>query len=294
LGWRGAGAGVFFLVVVRIAGMSYYSRGTADVTGFSFHLALGLGAATGTVVGIQETRTTTREREAARERAAAAAAEAERENLLFLNNLLRHHVLNGLQVIRGNAAVLREEHDPDSARTVVERSDAVAAVVRNVRTLVDANTTDPSLDRVDLSAFLRREVDALGESYPETVVETDVPDGLSVVADSLLPTIFENLLHNAVEHNDEAVPRVIVEAEAAEDGVRVRVADNGPGIEDVPDAFEPGDSGSRGVGLHLVRTLVSRYDGDVTVDSSDDGTTVEVTLPAAPCDRPAQQAAIPG
>ena len=292
--WCVTGTAIFVFIIVLIAGMSYYSQGTADVSGFSFQLAAGVGAVTGTVVGVQETRTITREREAARERAAAAAAETERENLAFLNNLLRHHVLNGFQIIRGNAEVLREGHDPECATTIVERSDAVAALVRNVRTLVDADATERSRDRVDLSVLLRREVATLQESYPGAAVETDVPDGLVVVADSLLSAVFENLLRNAVEHNDTAVSRVTVAAEAVEERVRVRITDDGPGIEDVSEAFEPGDSGSRGIGLHLVRTLVSRYDGAVTVDSDGDGTAVEVTLPAPADSATLQPAAVTG
>lgn len=272
------------VITLSIGGMSYYSQGTTSVSGFALHLGAGVGAAAGTVAGIQETRTLTREREAARERAVAAAAEAERENLVFLNNLLRHHVLNGIQIIRGNAEVLREEHDTDCADTIVERSDAIAGLVRNVRTLVDADATESSRGPVDLSAVLRREAATLEESHPGAAVEVDVPDGLSVAADSLVSTVFEDLLRNAVEHSDAATPRVTVAAETAGDDVRARILDDGPGIQDVPDAFEPGDSGSRGVGLHLVRTLVARYDGDLTVNSDDEGTTVEVALPAAPTD----------
>ena len=288
--WCVAGAALFVVIILSVAGMFYYSQGTTSVSGFALHLGAGVGAAAGTVAGIQESRTITREREAARERAVAAAAEAERENLIFLNNLLRHHVLNGIQIIRGNAEVLREEHDTDCAETIVERSDAVAGLVRNVRTLVDADATEPSSEPVDLSAVLRREVAALEESHPGAALEADVPDGLWVVADSLVSTVFENLLRNAVEHNDAATPRVSVAAETDGDDVRVRVVDDGPGIGDVPDALDPGDSGSRGVGLHLVRTLVARYDGDLTVDSDGEGTTVEVTLPAAPTDAPRESA----
>ncbi|ERH06789.1 MAG: histidine kinase-, DNA gyrase B-, and HSP90-like ATPase [Halonotius sp. J07HN4] len=69
------------------------------------------------------------------------------------------------------------------------------------------------------------------------------------------------------------------------DTVTVRVADNGPGVPDDERAeiFGKGetglDSAGTGLGLYLVKTLVSAYDGSVTVrDNDPEGAVFVVTL----------------
>lgn len=286
--WCAAGTTVFLTIILLVESMQFYSQGTFSPSGFALHLGASVGALTGAVVGVSETRAVTRAREAARERAAVVAAEEEREKLVFLNNLLRHHVLNGLQIIRGNAEVLTEDHVPESATTIVERSDEITELVQNVRALVDADTSDPAREPVDLCSVLETELAELEADHPEARIQAAVPDGLSVLAGPLLPSVFQNLFRNAVEHNDAASPRVTVAAQRAGDTVRVTIADDGPGIDDVSRAFELGDSGSRGVGLPLSRRLVARYDGELTVDADGDGTTVAIALPAAGADTAAR------
>ena len=67
----------------------------------------------------------------------------------------------------------------------------------------------------------------------------------------------------------------------------ITVADNGHGMpvdvaKRIFDPFfttkEPGKG--TGLGLHTVHTIINRVGGDITVDSSSDGTTFTVTLPA--------------
>lgn len=279
VGWCLVGVAIFTGIILLVGGMTLYSTGTSSLTGFSLQLGAGVGAITGTVVGVSEARSMSRARAAARERAAADAAEEQRETLVFLNSLLRHHVLNGLQIIRGNAELLQMEHDHEAADTIIERSDSIVTLVRNVRALVEADNAGPPLQSVDLSDVIRQEATQIDDTYPEAVIDVDVPPHLSVAADHLVATVFENLIRNAIEHNDADTPRVTIEATRTDGTVRVHVSDNGPGIDDPEKAFLPGDSGSRGIGLHLVQTLVSRYDGEITVSSDDDGTTFVVALP---------------
>lgn len=75
--------------------------------------------------------------------------------------------------------------------------------------------------------------------------------------------------------------------------VRIRVADDGPGIpaeirDRVFDRFVRGDSsrtrdgrGSSGLGMSIVESLARAMGGSVRLADADKGTIIDVTLPAA-------------
>ena len=109
--------------------------------------------------------------------------------------------------------------------------------------------------------------------------------GLTLLADDMLESVFRNLLHNAIVHNDKELPEVTVSVILEEETVRVRVADNGPGIpeRDKERIFDEGKTGldSQGtrLGLYLVETLVERYGGDIElVDNDPEGSVFIVEL----------------
>lgn len=180
---------------------------------------------------------------------------------------------------------------PDAARppvrrrlqTISGRPDRIASTITDVHVLFDAVTDDLDLRPVDLTAAIEREVENLREVHPSVEVDVDVATDLTVLADEMLCRVHANVLSNAVEHNDGADPRVSVFAERLPEAIVVRVADNGPGIppERRETIFERGQGG-HGLGLHLVRSLVTRYGGTIEVTGTGpDGTTISITLPLA-------------
>jgi signal transduction histidine kinase len=110
-------------------------------------------------------------------------------------------------------------------------------------------------------------------AYPELelVKETPIPQ-MSVQANSMLGSIFRNLLKNAIQHNDKETPKAAVSATDRDDTVVVRIADNGPGIPDSrkDTVFGKGEKGldsqGTGIGLYLVETLIENYGGDIWIE----------------------------
>jgi signal transduction histidine kinase len=147
---------------------------------------------------------------------------------------------------------------------------------------------DHVLEPVDLRAVLADVADGARDSYGDAEITVgEVPD-VDVLADELLDPVFDNLVKNAVEHNDKETPRVHVDADRYGDWVAVRVADNGRGIPDdrgeaVFERGERGDgSAGSGFGLFLVDNVVESYGGGVELeDNEPTGTVVRVTLPVA-------------
>jgi signal transduction histidine kinase len=270
---------IVFWSMGGVAGKISWGRGAASV-----------GAAGGLLVGTIEARAIQRELEAQRAVISAEVAENQRQWLDYLNGLLRHEVLNTTTVITGYAELLLEDGDFDDdtahLETIHRRGREMTSVIRDVRVLIDATRGETELESRDLADVLTEELDNLAATYRSVSVESSLPDQLLVLADDLLPRLFSNLFRNAIQHNDSDSPKVRVTAERTEEMIRVRIADNGPGIpsDEQSTLFERGDNtgSSHGLSLYLVHTVAERYGGTVELsETGPDGSTFAVELPRA-------------
>jgi len=86
-----------------------------------------------------------------RETAEGERAKQQRNTLLFVNELLRHNVLNGMQIILGNTDLLREHVDEEGQPlldTNEQRAETVVALIDDVR--MDDNDPDGTVVVVEL------------------------------------------------------------------------------------------------------------------------------------------------
>ncbi|WP_276258317.1 sensor histidine kinase [Haloglomus litoreum] len=243
----------------------------------------GVGTAAGVAIGTSEARSVEAARRAERARVSAEHVREERDRLRFLNNLLRHNVLNKVQIIRAYTRDVSERHDgefDDELETTMEQTQEIAELIENVRHLVQATTDDRPARAVDLQAAVAAAIDSV-EPEAGVTIETDVP-AVEVRGDDLLKYVVENLVRNGVQHHDRDDPTVRVRATVEDESVRLYVTDDGPGIPNgrKEDVLTPGEHGDSGLGLHLVRTVVEGYGGGVAIrDNEPRGTVVELTLP---------------
>lgn len=216
--------------------------------------------------------------------------QSEREQLEFINRIVRHNLLNSIQLVRGRLEHLDGESFESHRDTIVDRVDEMADFIQTMRAYMQAlvEGEEHELWPVELQPTVREEVESARSRYTDAEIDLgEIPD-VTVRADDLLGPIVENLLANAVEHNDKDTPRVRVDAELGDGMVTVRVADNGPGVPDdrEDEIFERGEFGERssgsGFGLYLVQTAVDSYGGSVEiVDNEPVGSVFQVTLPLA-------------
>ena len=207
--------------------------------------------------------------------------ERHNDQLEVLNDMLRHDVRNDMAVIRSRAEHLRsvaDGHDTD-IDALLSRTDHVVELTETARDLTTVVSADRERDHhpVDLTETLRQEIEATRQANPDATITVDDVPSVPVRANDMLSSVFQNLLSNAVRHNDGDHPRIDVWATTTEDAVTVHVADDGPGIPDEQKEaiFEHGqkatDSSGTGLGLYLVATLVDQCGGTVTVrDRADD------------------------
>ena len=100
-----------------------------------------------------------------------------------------------------------------------------------------------------------------------------------------LNQVWTNLLHNAVQALEEQ-GTIEIETQSTEDGVIVRIIDDGPGIPDdvMPRVFEPfyttkPKGEGTGLGLGIVRQIIDKHGGQVSASSRPGRTQFEVWLP---------------
>lgn len=206
-----------------------------------------------------------------------------------LNQVMRHDIRNDVNVIAARAELLAEqaaEVDEELIEPIQRKSREIAetsTLAGHIQTLEEGSGEKP----IDVVTLVRACVSDARDAYPDAEITTDLPDRARVEAGELLRTVIANLVENAIEHNDGS-PRITVAVDKPEDDgrVRIRVADNGPGI---PEEFRqtvtadttPAAANQSGLGLRLVGWFVDHYDGTITFDDNEPrGTEAVVTLPA--------------
>lgn len=239
------------------------------------------------------------------------ARDADRRKDEFLA-ILGHELRNPLAPIRTALEVLNmrapeprsgprdDERAHRRAISVIERQ--VEHMARLVDDLLDVSRITRGVvelrrERLELAAVVARAVEIACPLLEQRshVLRVDVPErGLLVDADpTRLAQVFANLLTNAARYTP-AGGRVEIAARTRGRAIEIAVADDGVGLDAdlLPRVFEAFVQGPRsldrapgglGLGLSLVRSLVSLHGGTVTAHSegSGKGSTFVVSLPRA-------------
>ena len=205
----------------------------------------------------------------ARARSDVHEARTVADALAFVNRFIRHDLRNDLSAIRGHADLLAEERPAgdgaDSADIIGAKADEAMTRIETSGTVAETLVDDPDFERIDLVAVVAEIADGVESTYT-VPVSTDLPEEATVVANAGVRSVVDNLIENAVEHNDADDPRVHVAVTRTDETVRLTVRDDGPGLSEAKreSLLEDGLDG----GLGLVRTLVDRYGGELSIEDN--------------------------
>ncbi|ELY63013.1 histidine kinase [Natrinema versiforme JCM 10478] len=212
-----------------------------------------------------------------RARVETRRAQTMSNTLGFVNSLIRHDLRNDLSVIQGHADLIETstgsgdtETEFDSPSIIAEKTDEALTRIDTTGTVANTLTGDADIERVDLVAITAEMATRIKNTY-DLPVTIDTPDRAPVTANAGLRSVVDNLLENAVEHNDTDDPRIHVAVEMNTETVRLIVADNGPGIPDEQkEQILDSQSGKESSGgLSLVQILVEEYGGKVLIENND-------------------------
>lgn len=209
--------------------------------------------------------------------------------------------ITALQAVLENVVDGVEEPNPETLRAMLSQ---VERLGRLVSQLLDLSQLESGALALRHQPFEVRDVldQAVHESRVNAqAVSKEVALEVAVDEGSLIATgdpervhqVIANLLDNAIRHSPPH-GRVVVEARHDPAGVRIEVADEGPGIpsEDAARVFErfyradharSSSAGGTGLGLSIAKWIVDLHGGRIAVESNQPrGCRMVVSLPGAP------------
>ena len=238
-----------------------------------------------------------------RQRAKMAAEAAERDTMIRAANdrlrfLMRldHELKNPLTAIRAGLANIEQAGAAGPAlQSVSAQASRITRLLGDLRKLADLETREIETVPVDLPGLLQEVGEAVAAipAAGERDIQWSVPQApwpLPVIEGDrdLLFIALQNLIANAVKFSAPG-DRVEVRSSEDDDWVLVEVADTGIGIpdEEIGEVWQELARGraarslpGTGIGLALVRVVVTRHGGRVAIRSRDgQGTVVSIRLP---------------
>ncbi|WP_236051689.1 sensor histidine kinase, partial [Nonomuraea cypriaca] len=187
--------------------------------------------------------------------------------------------ITGLRAVLENVVDGVSAPDPVTMRTALAQTERLGRLVAQLLDLsrLDSGARLIEREAIELAPLIEQAVLEVSLAREDVVIRPAVPEDLVVLADpDLLAQVLANLLDNAVRHSPpDGV--VTVSGLADGDGVRVTIADQGPGIPASArgrvferfsrlDAGRTADAGGAGLGLAIVKEIVELHGGSIRID----------------------------
>jgi two-component system OmpR family sensor kinase len=228
--------------------------------------------------------------------AAFAQRDATEERLRQFLADASHELRTPLTSIRGYAELFRRgagERPGDLEKAMRAIEDEAARMSRLVEDLLVLARLDDArpLQRnpVALDDLVERAIEAARAAEPGRLIQFEFAERPLVLEgdEERLRQVIDNLLANVRRHTPVDAP-AFVSLRAAGDNVILTVEDTGPGIaatdrEAVFGRFRGGDEGGAGLGLAIVRAIVTAHGGAISIRSAQPhGAIFDVRLPFTP------------
>ncbi len=177
-----------------------------------------------------------------------------------------------------------------SLRNVDAAADRIVRLVGSVRSYARGN--QEIVEEFDVRTGIEETLLLLGHDLSHVKVETVYTEDLPTISGypGDLNQVWTNLITNAIQAMDEDNAQLSIQVGVTEAGeVRVSVTDVGHGIppEDLERVFEPAFTTKAGrvefglgLGLQIVKDIVVRHNGSISVVSEPGMTCFTVVLPA--------------
>src|SRR5690554_1775652 len=229
------------------------------------------------------------------EKSAAQLAASERETAWReMAKQVAHEIKNPLTPMRLTVQSFErkfDRNDPDVEQKIAEYTNTMLQQIDTLSSISSAFSTYAKMpaqqdETLNVVKITKLALEIFTEDYIYFFSEEEE---VRVLFDrTQLVRVVTNLVKNSiqsVEQKNPEEPRIDVEVIAKEAFVSIRVTDNGIGVpnENKERIFEPQfttKSSGMGLGLGMVKNIVERYGGTISLTSTSEKTTFEVSFPA--------------
>ena len=210
-------------------------------------------------------------------------------HLRVMQRVMRHNMRNDLGKIRGWAELMSEEADATERAEQFERVELILdkwdSMTEKMKEITQVLTLEDDELATTASGPLVEDIATqIREEYTSATVLTDGIDDESIQVPTTFRRAVYELVENAVKAKETATVEVI--ARSDDDWVEISVTDDGPGMPQMEaDVLESGDEDplnhGEGLGLWMVRMIVTQAGGNVLPELTTDGTEVRLRVPSA-------------
>ena len=210
-----------------------------------------------------------------------------------------HELRTPITIIKGFAETLQDFTDitpvmlADITEKIVRNCERMDTLVKNLLTLADIeNMSESRFQACEVSHLINNCKETLKSLYPHVNLKVELPSKplMLPIDPGLIEMALMNLLSNAVKYSTKPA-KITLDIQTKENDIDIKISDKGIGIseEDQEHIFErfytvnkshSRKLGGAGLGLSIVKTIIEKHQGRISVDSHlGKGTTFTVTLP---------------
>ncbi len=213
-------------------------------------------------------------------------------------HIASHDLQEPLRMVSSYLSLLEDRYGDELDGEAIEFIDYAVDGAERMREMIQDllaysrldNETGP-IEPVELKTVVESTLASLEQRIEEESATVHVGDLPTVAVDAnQLEMVFQNLIGNAIKYQGERPPEIEIGAERENGTWRIRVTDNGIGIDpaytdQIFEIFQrlhgQEDYPGTGIGLALCRKIVRGHDGEIWVESEPgEGSTFYFTLPA--------------
>ncbi|TFG13286.1 MAG: PAS domain S-box protein [Promethearchaeota archaeon] len=205
----------------------------------------------------------------------------------FLKDLFTHDINNILQVILLSSELVSKSIDkPEKLTQIVKLNSIILEqiwkaqnIIGNIQLISNLEKGEGSKHPIKVHDIIEESIDYIKKSFRYKDLSINIQDfdkNLRIIANKLVNGVIENILINAIKHNDKEniTIDIKISSEILETikYVKFEFKDNGPGIKNEVKAklfrkqFQKSSEGL-GIGLTIVQKIVESYDGKIWVEN---------------------------
>jgi len=210
------------------------------------------------------------------------------EEVDFFKDLLMHDFNNVLSNIKASTelslGLLLQPEKTEEIKELIEitmdQIDRGSKLVKNIHKLSELDKNEITLKKIDLCKSLKNIIKYVKNSNQERKIKIRVDSFTKIVfvqANELITDVFENILVNAVNYNENPTIEILIRISRhliqKKSYVKLEFLDNGIGIQDERKKiiFQKSNGTSKnskgmGIGLSLVKKAVLSYNGQIWVE----------------------------